>query len=418
MDTRSSIGEDSYGRSGCGLVKNEDLICESDNVQIIRGNLHVINPLVNLLKKAPGTPIGNNDTILVMIDNYAKILSFAKDINTIYIQTLYGLLNCGWKLILHITLDGDASRTINIIENIQALLTTGNLTIYYNLKQPNDFSRDTELFVIPQTGCLLCFSTHTKNLIDSAFLFHSKSSIELLTERFFQNLNSAKPLLKSYPSQESSEFQQTFAEYEETPGEKYVFKGGLSTVTIPLDLYEKYLRLDHIPDAEFSHRIFLHKRRLDSFEDHVKHYKFKDICFIESVIELVDKKKYSFDEEYLLRDSTPQNEDIVRHLGCLINLLEKYDNYYIAFVSKAMLPYMNDINWMIKGNNCVLIETLNKNGNQDYFNPKMNFSITEKSVVRAFHDYFDILWETVPDKNKNKKETVTWLKSMIRKCNG
>ena len=412
----SKLGAARPCTAGCDLKGKDDFTGSYDNVQIIKGNHNVIAAFFNLSKQAPGAPPGQNNTILITIGNDLKILSDTSGIYRRWIKKIYTLLSSGWKLILHIVLDDNVFRTIHIIENIQALLPTGNLSIYYSSKQSIDYCRGTELCIIPDTGALLCFSTNKKNLIDSAFLFRSKDSLELLANRFFHNLNSAKPLLKSCPPQKTSEFQQTFAEYEETPGDKFVFKGGLSTVTLPLDLYEKYLGLVRIHDPHFSYRAFLHRRRIEAFEEHVRHYSFKDVCFIESVMHLVDRKKYSFDEEYLFEEYTPQKIDIIRHLEYLVGLLEKYDNYNIAFVRRSLFEHLNDINWMVKDGSCVLIEIYNEIYFRDHSCPKINFSITEKSVVQAFHNYFNILWDEIPDENKNKENSIAWLKSLIVKC--
>lgn len=397
-------------------VSKNDFDVNYDNVQVIRGNHNVIAAFFNLSKQAPGAPPGKNNAILITVSNDLKILSDSNGVSRRWIKMLYTLLSGGWKLIIHLVLDGDVFRTIHIIDNIQTLLTTGNLSIYYSLRQPTDYCMDTELCIIPDTGALLCIPTHKKNLIDSAFLFRSKDSLEILTGRFFHNLKLAKPLLKSYPPQRNSEFQQAFAEHEETPGDRFVFKGGLSTATLPLDLYEKYLRLAQVPDPNYSYRVFLHRRRIEAFQEHVRHYSFKDVCFMESVMHLVNRKNYSFDEEYLFEDYTPQKNDIIRHLEYLIGLLEKYDNYNIAFVRKSLFEHLHNINWMVKDSSCVLIEINNETFPADNSCPKMNFSITENSVVHAFHNYFNILWDEIPNENKNKENTIAWLKSLIVKC--
>jgi hypothetical protein len=221
--------------------------------------------------------------------------------------------------------------------------------------------------------------------------------------------------MKPFPSQKSAEFQNAFAEYEEAPGEKCVIKEGLSTVTIPLILYEKYLMRSNITDQEFSYRKHLHKRRLDAFHEHIRYYKFRDICFIESIADLVDNKNYSFDERYLVRNHTPQSSDIAFHLEYLSDLLETCDNYNVAFVSKANFMGLKNINWMVKNGSCVLIETFQDNC-MDYLDPDINFLVSEKSTVNAFFDYFNNLWDGISDENKNKNNTIPWLKSLIKKC--
>lgn len=237
----------------------------------------------------------------------------------------------------------------------------------------------------------------------------------MLTGRFFYGLNSAAPLLKPYPP---TEFQHISVESEEMLGDKYVFKDGLSTVTIPLSLFEKYLKLSGKSNQEISHRVFLHKQRLDAFNKQIKYFKFKDICFIESLERLVDKKKYSPDENYILNGVTPADKDIVCHLEYLIDLLKKNDNYDIAFVSQTQFIHMTSVNWMVKGKDIVLLEAFKGKATDEAFSyEEINFAITEKGVVNAFHDHFLILWDQLPVKSKNKKNSITWLKSLIEKCN-
>lgn len=419
MDTEEGrSGNDDDSINGCydSATKTRNLFCGRDHIQIIKDILKILYSAISLLKQSPETPCSDSNTILLTFNSDIKLLLESKDINNIWTQTLYDLLSSGWNIIFKINLDSNANRTIKIIEYIQALLTAGNLTVYYDRK-PADFSSDTELCIVPQTGALFSFSTNARNQIDSAFLFRSKKSIEMLTERFFNDLNSAKPLLRSYPPQESAEFQHVFAESEEIPGDKYVFKSGLSTVTIPLDLYERYLRLSNRSNQEILHRMFLHKRRLDAFYAQIKYYKFKDICFIESLDKLIDKRTYSPDENYILSNNIPDDKDIIRHLEHVIDLLKKHDNYDIAFVKQKQFTRITAINWMVKSKDSVLVESFKSaSPNVDSPHSEMNFVITEKGVVNAFHDHFLTLWDSIPDKSKDKKSSIARLRSLIKKC--
>ncbi len=398
-------------------MKTGDLFCGRDQVQIIKGTLKVLYATLHLLKQLPETPHPGSDTILITLNSDMRLLFETGDLNSVCLQTLSDLLRKGWNIIFKVMLDSNVSRTIKIAEYIQSLLAAGNLSIYY-IESPSGPSQGEELCIAPQVGALHSFSSNAANQIDNAFLFRSKTCIEMLTGRFFYCLSSARPLLKSYPAQESSEFQRVFAESEEMLGDKYVLKEGLSTVTIPLGLFEKYLISSDKSNQEISHRMFLHQRRLDAFNTQVKHFKFKDICFIESLERLVDKREYSPDENYILKDATPGNEDIVLHLEHLIDLLKKYDNYSIAFVDRTQFLDMTSVNWMVKGKDRVLMEAFKDHPPNDAsFCREMNFVITEKGVVNAFHDYFLILWDKIPAKSKDKKNTIPWLKSLIEKCN-
>lgn len=397
---------------------NGNLFCSYDNIQIVKGHMEVIYSAIKLLKQAQKEPYSDDNKILITFNSEMDILLNDKDLRYKWTQALYDALSYGWNIFFQIGLNNNIQRTIKIIEDLQTLLSQGNLTIFY-YKIRDDIFILNELYIIPHTGALFCFSSKVSQQVDRAFWYHEKESIDMLTAYFFQHLTFAKPLLKSYPSQKTIEFQQTLAEAEEALGDKYVFKNGLSTITIPLNLYEKYLKLGNRTNQEISYRKFLHKKRLESFEAQVKYYEFKDICFIESLEKLVEVKKYSFDEYYILENNTPNNEDIVCHLENLINMLKKYDNYEIAFVSKKNFNNISNIYWAVKGNLSVLIETLNKSKmilDNNNFNSEMNFIVTEKSIVNAFHDYFLKIWSDIPDENKNKKISINLLQSLIKIC--
>lgn len=397
------------------LIGKKKLFSGRDKVQIVQGNLKVLNSALNLLKQAPSSP-RFSDSILITLNGDLSLLHNTKDLHRYLMQTLYELLNNGWNIILMIKLDSNVNRSITIIEDIQILLATGNLKIYYH-KHSTDSYNASELFIVPEIGALLSFSAYAKNRVDSAFLFHSKESIKLLTANYFQSLVSSKPLLKSYPPQDSAEIQKEFAECEESQGDKYVFKDGFSTITMPLSLYERYLNSDGESSQDVSYRMFLHQKRLSAFEMQIRHFAFQDICFIESIEELVEKRKYSFDENYILKNNKPDYCDIVCHLENVIHLLQMHKNYEIAFVNQEQYKRMSGINWMVKGKDSVLIETFNKNSPfNDRLHSEMNFIITEKSIVNAFHDYFLILWNNIPDENKDKNKSIAWLKLLIEEC--
>lgn len=394
---------------------NGDLHACNDNVQVIKGHKEVILSIIKLLKQAHRVPESSQDKILLTF-NTEIILD--EELHARCTRALYDALSYGWRIILQVKLNNNIHRTMKVIENMQILLSKGNFDVYYSMfDDPAPIF--SEVCVIPHVGAMLCLCSKIGKQVDRAFWYHEKDSIDMLSTYFFQHLTLTKPLLKSYPSQETAEFQQAVAEAEAALGDRYIFKNGLSTITIPLDLYEKYIKQGKGTSQEVSYRKFLHRKRIESFETQVKHYEFKEICFIESLERLVKARKYSFDEYYILGDTVPDTEDIVCHLENAINMLKKYDNYEIAFVSKKAFNNLSNIFWLVKGNLSVLIETLNigkKVFDNKRVNAEKNFIITEKSIVNAFHDYFLKLWSDIPDENKSKRNAIQVLQHFIEVC--
>ncbi|KOA20144.1 hypothetical protein CLHOM_13400 [Clostridium homopropionicum DSM 5847] len=387
-----------------------------DFVNIITGEDGVLQSALDILENIPKYPEGKDDTILITLNSNMDILDNFKEFNIKWKKVLHKILKNGWKIVYLVKLNNNIKRTIKIIEYMQLSLYTGRYDIYYYKDSSLGFMGN-ELIVVPNVGALYCFSSKLKNQVDSAFLFKSKESIEILSGHFFQLFSSAKPLLKSYNWQKTTQLHHTFIEAEETLGDKYVFKGDINTITLPLDLYKKYLKLTKKTNEEIKEHLFLHKRRLDAFEAQIKYYKFKDIFFKESIENLVKEKIYSFDPYFILDDITLDYNDIKCHLENIINMLEKYENYEIALVNKKDFENISKICWMVKENNGVFIQKLNDNIISPYSsyncNENVDLLISEAEVVDAFIRYFLSMWSSLPSANKDKKKVIKWIKSQI-----
>lgn len=392
---------------------------DSDNVKIIEGHKEVLYSALSLLQSAPSKSDNNDDTILITLNNSINLPENYEEYNVQWKHALFKALNKGWTIIFLVRLNDDKKKIIRIIEDMQFALAIGKYRVYYY--KENDGFLANELIVVPNRGTLYCFSSRLKNQVDSAFLFQSKQSAKLLSEHFYQFFSSAKPLFHKYPSQITAEFQRKLIGIEENLGDRYVFKGGISTITIPMNLYDKYLKMSKKTKQEASLRSACHKRRLEAFKNQIKYYKYKDIWFKESIEELVNEKKYSLDQYYILENNIPDNEDIVRHLENAVNMLERYENYEVAIVSKNNYENISEICWMVKENSGVFIETFNpyirKKTKHDYYNSEINVSVSEKEVINAFQDYFMMIWNEISYQEKQKKEVINWLKSQINLLN-
>ena len=393
----------------------DDSSWDSENVKIIKGNNDVLYSALSLLQSAPSKPDNKDDEILIALNSSTNFMHNYKEYNVQWRHVLFRVLNKGWTIIILLRLNDDRKNIFKIIEDMQFALSIGKYRIYYYNK--NDEFAVNELIVVPKRGALYCFSSRIKNQVDSAFLFKSKQSIKLLSEHFCQSFSSAKPLLHAYPSQISTEFQHKLTTVEENLGDRYVFKGGISTITIPMNLYEKYLEMSKKPKEETLLRLNYHRRRLDAFKNQIKYYKYKDIWFKEPIERLVSEKKYSFDKYYLLENNIPDDKDIVCHLENAVYMLERYENYEIAIVNENNYENISEMCWMIKENSSVLIETFNshiqRKTKDDYYNSEINISISEKEVINAFRDYFIMIWSEISYHDKQKEEVINWLKNQI-----
>jgi len=165
----------------------------------------------------------------------------------------------------------------------------------------------------------------------------------------------------------------------------------------------------------------MHTRRIRAFRGQIAHYKYKDILFLESIERLVYEKQYSFNEYYLLENSAPTEQDIIYHLENVIYMLNKYDNYEVAVVNRKKYENFTQICCMVKENCSVFIETYNKKIYQalssDSYDSEINLFVKEKEALNAFHDYFLMIWNDIPNESKNKDNIIEWLGSLIENLN-
>jgi transcriptional regulator with XRE-family HTH domain len=388
---------------------------DSDKIKIIRGNKDVLDSALALLQSAPSKPNSNDDIILIALNSSTNKLFDYREYGAKWKHAILTVLSRGWTIVLLVKSNSDRNIIVRLVEILQSALVMGKLRIYYCNR--NDTLAVNELFAVPKRGALYCFSSKLTNQLDSAFLFRSKLSIRILSEHYCQFFSSARPLLREYPSCAKAEFQLKITESEENLGNRYYFNGGISAITIPMSLYEKYLKMKKISKQEALLWLDYHRRRLTAFETQIQYYKYKDIWLKEAVEMLIHKKKYSFSNDYILENCIPDNEDIVCHLENIVNMLELYENYEVALVGRNDCKDACGICWMVKENSGAFIKAIKtstqKGTNFDFSDSGVNAQIAEKEVISAFEEYFKNVWNEIKFYEKQNGKLVKWLKIQI-----
>lgn len=421
-DAKDLLGG-SVGPKDAGEPETQDFIHESDSfcnteyIKSIKGTSAVYQAALSLLKSAPDKPDTNNDTILITANSDVTMLPNYDRVIVQWNKALKRILKNGWNIIFLICLNNNIENLIGIIKCMQLAPSISKYSVYYYRKEDRALPL-TDLIIVPGAGAMHAFSLKSRDRIESAFLFQSKESIQLITELFSQYFSAAKPLFNLYPSQRSTELQSRLVEMEEVLGDRYVLKGDINTITMPIDLYEKYLRISNKPEHEVLLRSSFHRRRLAAFETQIKYFKYKDIWFKEAIERLIDEKKYSFDQYYILEDNIPEDSDIIRHLENVADMLEKYENCEIAIVSEKDFRHIPKLILMEKENYGMLIETINtdtlKKNKRDNYDSEINLLISEKEVMRLFHNYFISIWNSIGYNAGKKKQVIEWLRGKIK----
>lgn len=390
------------------------------NVQVISGHKEVLIAAIDLLNEANRAKPEINDPILMTITSDVYKPAYYPELSFSWKVLLDDVLEKGWNITYLIKTNNNNIRNLKIINDMLIAISTGRCQIYYN--NNTEFNPPLEIILVPKSGVLLFLSSFDNYQFDIAFLVKDSAAINTFKEYFYQISASAKPLLRSSNPLESVESQIEYSEAETALGNKFCINLGLTTITIPLSLYENYLQRSTISNEERTKKILCHKSRIKSFEAQVKQYKFRDIIAYEALDNLVNKCEYSlYDKYYISSDITFSKNDAITHLLNIIQLLKSYENFEIGLVSKEQIKTLPITNWMVKENSAVvlftfLLDSADIHESTDNVKTARGFTITEPNIVKSFESYFNNLWNSIEPLKKDKNEVIKLLELKIKKA--
>ncbi|MDP4094263.1 MAG: hypothetical protein Q8920_12985 [Bacillota bacterium] len=391
--------------------------------KIITGNMEVHKSMIALIQAASQKEGKEEDPILITYNKITSTLPVNEDkaFLPIWDKATRDALNRGWNIVPLIRVDNNIDRMMKIIHDLMSFLAIGNYTPYY-MNRYFMFSTGREMLVVPGIGAMITFPAVSPSQIECALYVEDKNVVKMFFRHFYYLLSMTQPLVRIYSPEESKVFLWKLIEYEERYGSRCHYAKDINSLTVPSNLYERYLKTVDKPLSELTEAINLHKRRLGAFISNVKDYKYKDICTIESIERLIHYLQYPSDNLSMLSECKPTKENIIEHIENIIFLLEKYKNYEMAIVNETQLHHDIKSIWIIDGKATAFTKT-KSSGNMDnnsykLIDQEIYISFNETTVVSTFKEYFMDLWDSISPINKEKKEVIAWLKTQIEHLKG
>ncbi|MNE38804.1 hypothetical protein D3C80_1327160 [compost metagenome] len=188
-------------------------------------------------------------------------------------------------------------------------------------------------------------------------------------------------------------------------GTHYMCMHDLSYLTVPPEIMAKYMRLS-IPNKKERQ---IHWWRIEdtvkSFNRDIQRYPMRHIYPMRAIEALVTTGQYDRNPYF-----RPSREDIHAHLLYLAELLQTFDQFEIALIDDPKYDLIHRAQFDIKGNHTVAIGAMPRSDS----NPKVELiAITEGTIVRAFQDYFDDLWERINPIYREKPFVISWIKDKL-----
>lgn len=393
------------------LVLNDNYPSKSVNLsnedKMIFGIENVIDESINLIEiAAKKRCVNDNNTIY--LSYYKEIDSYHYNSLIILREALLKAINKGWNIVILLKIDSDINRLMKFVHFSKPLLKSGRFYPYYIKKYDNALLAR-EILVIPEIGAVSCFSTNINSTVDCAFYFKSKTAIRTLKDWYNAILaNGAKALITYYSPENSIDYGRYLTECEEGIGNRFLYKYNFSVATLPAHLYEKLLRKKKLSRDEMLVELELYKKRVNAFLSNLQIYEYKDIYMEDSIRLLIKHRQFHYYNYSGVEIMELEIEDIIEYVQNIIYLLLTYENYSITFVNRSNMENHN-LNCMVKERKAVLFEAYEPSKSV----AKVQLSIEEPTIVKAFYGYFEEIWKHIAPVNNDKNEVIKWLKSQI-----
>ena len=310
-------------------------------------------------------------------------------------QAILAALEAGLKVHHLWSIDRhDKSRLIEFVREILRRLSRRYPGEYI----PSIFRRDGysvpphDLLITPEAA-LLMLGTSQPHAVDRAILTTNQDVISVYREYFGQLRGQTRKLVEMISRRSStgpmystwqSDWEGYINKLENVPGDRFLFKRGLSALTRPEPEYRPGSSWwCHYEDKLDVQRLSnLRIQRLTAFQKQIATYHFEDICPISALDEFVSRFTLPKDEEESTVGSEAPGEDILARLRHVRVMLD-HPHYRLLLAAPSEEVGLPPINWVVKGDT-VLLETVEQSYRDDHEEVYSGFVLTEPTIADSF----------------------------------
>ena len=295
-----------------------------------------------------------------------------------------------------------------LIQKWLPLLTMGNIDAFYYPKYEFDLICTT-IIVVPGIGCVHSILSEDESTHGSTFLYTDYGITEYFKNKYNKLVLSAKKLVYTFSSSNILSLHEELSMIERNPGFRFVFRNGLTSLTLPLTLYKNLLKKSSLTKSQQQKRLSLQKLRLEILKSKGRSAIYRDICPLEALEEMTNNTCYEYSLIDIFSNGFVKADayDMIEHLKNTIEMLENNDNYEIALVSGNEIFGKNTMYLALKEDTAALVSSWDSDGNS------LCLLIKENMVVHAFEEFFKRTWEQIPRVNRDKTWVIGKLQTKI-----
>ncbi len=384
----------------------------------VRGPRAALEAASEILATAP-PPRSLEQTIQLTWQGEGALEPFHPPFGTNWVYEMRGALARGWKAKQIWRLNRDISRSVTLVQTMLDLVGAGAYESYFIPKQETLLT-PYDMLIVPDHAAALFFATVDGSTVDSALVTHDPAQIALFSAHFELLAKSAQPLMESYPRRLVGLFDKVQAESElRSPGRLFV-KYSPSVMTEPADFNsETSFMAERMRDLGFTgvalrQRLERRRERLMALLAHAETTDYRDICTMQSIEDIVEHGWYLENAQIRPTKGAPVAERR-RHLENAIAVLERYPHFQLALLDEdeaRELKVTRETMWEILGEQRVFINACSiDSDDQPVY---MDITLNEPSIVAAFVDYYESLWQRIAQEHRDQKWVIAWLKKRLR----
>jgi transcriptional regulator with XRE-family HTH domain len=204
---------------------------------------------------------------------------------------------------------------------------------------------------------------------------------------------------------DASGFGRMLTQMEELSGDRLVMSDRLMTITTPnggqidpLDVFRSIFRAE--PQNPALIRLWA-KTLGSAVRESVQHHESRTIYPLASICAYIDTGHWGHGVDV-------GTDRIEQHIGALIRTLRSTPNFRVGFIDED-IPF----NLLVKGN--LQAMSYIRQGPEIFHGQShgIAFRYSRPDVVWRFREYFDALWERIPDERKDSDAIAGWLEQRV-----
>lgn len=372
---------------------------------VLSGREAILSAAISLLKQAvqdQADSAEQNREIFLTFQSERDYFDGYPELYHEWQQTIIHALRSGWSIRHLCKLNKNVERSLQLVNQILAWTNySGSYHLYYFNKYRIDYPTQ-EIILIQGKGAIMGYATHQFKDIDAGLYLKDYNAVHVIEKYIEQMLHNTEPLIHILSQNDYFELN---VSKDRKPGGHYLCMHDLSYLTVPPAIMEKYMSRS-MPD-ELERQIHWHRIQdtIQSFHRDIQHYPMRHIYPMRAIEQLITMGNYEVNPYF-----RPTRADIQSHLLYLIELLQKYDQFEIALIDDYRYDLIHRAQFDIKGNHTVAIGIMPRNDT----NSKVELiAITEATIVSAFQEYFEDIWERINPIYRDKSSVILWLKEKL-----